>query len=137
MVTHIHDVIYDHFCKLCVDHTKPHIENFDYIQDKSKFLKACFLNYQEYRASLRLTPLGLTILKHMYECWSWDLTWEDQDLLKKGSVLVRLNNHVKSPYHWDNRKFYVFDSESALEYELVSRSFSAWIAMQDTPDHVA
>jgi hypothetical protein len=97
------------------------------VHDKPAFLRACFWNYSEHRKSLRLTPIGHTVLKKMYECWRLPLQPEDLTVLNRGHILLQLHNNMKAPYYWDSRNFYVYHSEHALEYELVSQDFSAWI----------
>lgn len=91
------------------------------------FLRSCFHNYTPQNAHLRLTPQGHVILKNMYEYWQFQLTDTDLHMLQQGKWLLHLQNHMKAPYYWDRRHFYVYHSEHALEYQLVSQDFSAWL----------
>jgi hypothetical protein len=121
---HMHDQIHVHFVELC-GQSDAHLVAT--LPDKTAFLRTCFYNYSQHRKSLRLTPIGHTILQKMYECWKLPLQPEHIAVLNRGNILLQLHNNMKAPYYWDSRNFYVYHSEHALEYELVSQDFSAWI----------
>lgn len=126
-MTSVHDQIHTHFVQLNDQPDINQINVFEKVHDKPYFLKTCFLNYTPTHPTLRLTAIGHTILKRMYECWSWNLSSSDLDHLNRGHSLVQLHNKMVAPYYWDRMNFYVYHSESAMEYELVSRDFPAWI----------
>jgi len=123
----VHDQIHAHFVELCAQSDTQIMPTLADVHDKPAFLRACFHNYSEHHASLRLTPVGHTILKLMYECWRLPIQPEHLTILNRGNILLQLHKHMKAPYYWDSRNFYVYHSEHALEYELVSQDFSAWV----------
>lgn len=122
-----HDQIHTHFVELCAQSDAQLVPALADVHDKPAFLRTCFWNYTQNRASLKLTPLGHTILQKMYECWRLPIQPEHLALLNRGNILLRLHKGMKAPYYWDSRNFYVYHSEHALEYEMVSQDFSAWI----------
>ena len=91
------------------------------------FCHTCFWNYTPQYKTLRLTLLGNTLLQKMYESWHFTLDAEDLPLLSQGKILLHLHKTFTSPYAWDRKKFYVYHSEPALMYEMVSRDFPAWL----------
>lgn len=124
-MTQLHEQIHLHVLQMCAEGaTVPQLnEDLQF----ANFCRSCFQNYTVQNPSLRLTSVGHTIMRTMYEYWKLPLEPEDIILLNKGATLLRLNMHMKAPYYWDPRNFYVYHSEHALEYELVSQDFSAWI----------
>ena len=121
----MHEQIHAHFLQLCAEGDSTN--GLETVHDVNSFCRNCFQNYTRQYPSLKLTPIGHTIMQKMYECWKLTLEVDHFILLKKGSTLLLLHNKMKAPYYWDNRNFYVYHSEHALEYEMVSRDFSAWI----------
>ena len=129
-MTSVHDKIHAQFVHMCEQSDWGFVHTFTNVHDKPYFLKTCFLNCTGSHVSLRLTAIGHTILKHMYECWSWPIQQLDRDMLNRGYTLVQLHNKMQGPYYWDARHFYVYHSEHAMEYEMVSRDFCSWIKSQ-------
>jgi hypothetical protein len=127
-MTNTHDQIHAHFVEMC--EKSDFVHTFPNVHDKSYFLKTCFLNYTPHHLSLRLTSIGHTILKHMYECWSWPVLEQDRMWLLRGYTLVQLHHKMLAPYYWDSKTFYVYHSEHAMEYEMVSRDFCSWLKAQ-------
>jgi len=126
----VHDEIHAQFVNMCEQTGCNIIHTFPNVHDKTYFLKTCFLNCTGSHMSLRLTSIGHNILKKMYECWSWPLQKEDHVLLDRGYTLVQLHNKMQAPYYWDFKHFYVYYSEYAMEYEMVSRDFRSWLKAQ-------
>ena len=122
----VHEQIHAHFMQLCAEDPE-FTHAFESAPDLITFCKMCFHNYSVTSAPLRLTSVGHTILKHMYEYWQWQITDADRSLLNRGITLISLHKVMKAPYYWDSRSFYVYHSEHALEYQLVSQDFSAWL----------
>jgi len=122
---HMHEQIHAHFLELCAQGDST--VGAEHVHDMADFCKICFQNYTPQNHSLKLTALGHTIMQKMYECWSMDLDENALCVLNKGQTLLLLHKKMKAPYYWNNRKFFVYHSEHALEYEMVSRDFTAWI----------
>jgi hypothetical protein len=59
--------------------------------------------------------------------WSTQLPENWPTMIQQGSTLVGLNRRARSPYYWDRRNFYVFDSESALEIQVMGGDLVLWI----------
>lgn len=129
-MTTVHDQIHAQFVHMCEQPDPDFVHTFMDVHDKHYFLKTCFLNCAGSHMGLRLTGIGHTILKHMYECWSWPIPEADRPLLNRGYTLVQLHTKMQAPYYWDNKHFYVYHSEHAMEYEMVSRDFSSWLRSQ-------
>jgi hypothetical protein len=123
---HVHEQIHAHFVQLCQEDAE-HLPPFQSAPDLFTFCKMCFHNFTPMSAPFRLTPTGHVILKKMYEYWQWQLSDEDRANLNKGATIIKLSKALKGPYYWDMRSFFVYHSEHALEYQLVSQDFSAWI----------
>lgn len=121
----MHEQIHTHFLQLCTEGYSAVGQEIEH--DVHNFCKNCFQNYTHVNRSLKLTPIGHTIMNKMYECWKMTLSVDDLILLRKGATLLLLHNKMKAPYYWDSKSFYVYHSEHALEYEMVSRDFSAWV----------
>ena len=121
----MHEQIHAHFLQLCAEGDST--LGLETAHDVHSFCQICFQNYTRQYPSLKLTPIGHTIMQKLYECWKLTLEVDHIILLNKGSTLLLLHNQMKAPYYWDRRNFYVYHSEHALEYEMVSRDFSAWI----------
>lgn len=124
-MTLLHDHIHADFVKMCKETIVLH--TFPDIHDREHFLKSCFLNYHTNNPSLRLTTMGNEYLKQMYDHAKWELSMSDVDLLKIGHTIIKIHRRIKAPYYWNQRYFYMYSTENAMEYELVARDFEAWI----------
>jgi hypothetical protein len=122
----LHAQIHAHFLQLCEEDPE-FTHAFETPPNLVTFCKAYFHNYTSSSMQLRLTHTGHAILKNMYEYWQWPITEQDRPLLNKGTTIMSLRKVMKAPYYWDMRSFYVYHSEHALEYQLVSQDFSAWL----------
>jgi hypothetical protein len=88
-----------------------------------------FYNHTVCTTSVRLTPLGFTVVSTLYQYWSMDLPKNWNDLINKSHILLKLRNKFNFPYYWDRRYLYVFNSEAALEFEMAGRDFEVWTKM--------
>jgi len=85
-----------------------------------------FKNYTDNYPSLRLTPEGFKLIGSIYEKWSFPIDEAADAQLQTGKMILGLHRHVKAPYYWDRKTFYVFDNQYALEIQMVQGDFRHW-----------
>ena len=95
-----------------------------------QFCKYVFHNWTPQFASLKLTTIGFTILKKMYQTWHVPLEDSTEYLSSiSGRVTVTLHQHLRVPYYLSHKDLYVFGAEPAMELEMASRSVRVWAEM--------
>jgi hypothetical protein len=121
-----HAIIFDHIKNILKENpalgSGSSLDNMD----QRKFCTTMFKNYTDNFPSLRLTSDGFLLLTKIYQSWSFPLGEAGEMELQKGQMILGLHRHVKVPYYWDRKLFYVFGNEYALEIEMVQRDFKHW-----------
>ena len=87
-----------------------------------------FDSYVFYPKSYRLKFTGLSLLKSMYQCWSWKINCQEL-FYKTGRYVLFLSKNVKVPYYWDSVDFFIFSQEKALEIEMAGGDIKYWIQL--------
>ena len=94
------------------------------------FCKHVFHNWTPQFPSLRLTTIGFTITRQLYQVWHIRLDDKNEDLMNlPGNVHVTLHRSLRVPYYLNHRDLYVFGAEPAMELEMASRSVRVWAEM--------
>ncbi len=124
----VHDLIWHRYRATVILGTQIDADH-SLITDRTEFLRRVFYNHTDCTTSVRLTPLGFTVVSTLYQYWSMDLPKNWNDLINKSHILLKLRNKFNFPYYWDRRYLYVFNSEAALEFEMAGRDFEVWTKM--------
>lgn len=127
MTAVVYDVIFSQISTIL--QTNPHKWDFGCIdlQNKDAVCKLLFYNYTPHHASMRLTNLGFTVIKKLFQFWSCPLPADWYILVQKGNVLLKLQQKIPAPYYWDTKNFHVFHSEVAFEMQMVGNDLSSWL----------
>jgi hypothetical protein len=125
----MHDVIYQRFLTITSKNPPGDEEIKLLVGDQTMFLRRVFRNWAPNYASLRLTPLGHTIMSKMYQTWGVDIK-NQRSLFEQSHTLLHLHNKMRTPYFVGQSWLYVYSSEVALEFEMMSRDVAAWLKME-------
>ena len=126
-MTAVHDVIFLEIQSIL--QTNPHQWDFGSVDvsNKDAVCKLLFYNYTTHHSSLRLTNLGFTVMKKLFQFWSCPLPDNWSSLINQGHVLLNFQQKIPAPYYWDNKNFHVFHSEVAFEMQMVGNDLASWL----------
>ena len=93
------------------------------------FCSYMFQNWTASNPTFKLTNIGFVILSRMYQHWEFDIRTQPANLLHIPNIQVFIFRHLKSPYYGDHSKFYVFDSEKAMELDMAGGDLKLWCEM--------
>ena len=122
-----HNLIYQHFQQL--RDTYPALEGSEdpIPADFNGFCEKFFYNWKPHNHSMRLNPLGFDLFSKIYHYWQYQLPEEGFHFFQNGHVIVGLQRHMTTPYFYNNRHFFVFDQDIALEIEIVGQNLDHWV----------
>lgn len=125
----MHDLIYQRFLTTVQQHPPDDEVVKQLVIDQTRFNRRVFRNWAPTHASLRLTPLGHTIMTKLYQTWQIDIK-SQRTLFEQAHTLLHLHNKIKTPYFLGHSHLHVYSSELALEFEMVSRDVVAWLKLE-------
>lgn len=129
-MTQLHLAIWEDFCEqINPDATERNFPENLVEGGFEGFCKILFVNWSSTRPSFRLTSTGLLILCRMYQFWEFDISKQPFNTFNIPKVHIHLYRSVKSPYHYDQKRFIVFHSERAMELEMAGGNILTWAEM--------
>jgi len=128
-VTELHQKIWDDFLQKTMSTTDLEPGSGLVEGGFEGFCKIVFVNWTTAQPSFRLTSTGFLILSKMYQYWEFDISKQPFNTFNIPKVHIHLYRNVRSPYHYTQKKFFVFHSERAMELEMAGGNIISWTEM--------